>query len=152
MREYIRHPTDIPIEFQLDSPALKQTESLTNVSQGGLSFRSRTPLATGAVIQIRIALQQPPYQARARVVWCRPSDSGFDIGVALLDPDEIFRTRMVEQLCYIENYKQMVLRTQGRQLSSQDAALEWIDKFAAKFPQTENGTLHDTPGIPNKTH
>lgn len=152
MREYIRHPTDIPIEFQLDNRSAKQTECMANISQGGLSFHSRAALAVGAMLQIRITLHQPLYQARARVAWCRPSDTGFDIGVELLDQDEIFRTRMVEQLCYIENYKQMVLRTQGRQLSGQDAALEWINKFAAKFPQTESGALSDAPRTPDKTH
>ncbi len=152
MREYIRHPADIPIEFQQDSHSSQHHETLSNISQGGLAFHSRVALETGAMIQVRIALNQPAYQARARVAWCRPADAGFDIGVELLDPNEVFRTRMVEQLCYIENYKQMVLRTQGRCLSGQDAALEWISKFAEKFPQPDGGTVHDEPDTPAKTH
>lgn len=145
MREYIRHPADIPIEFQQDSPSLSHNETLANISKGGLAFHAHTALAVGAVITIRIVLQQPAYQARARVAWCRPSGAGFDIGAELLDQDDVFRSRMVEQLCYIEHYKQMVLRTQGRQLSGQQAALEWISKFAAQFPQTETVAEHDTP-------
>ena len=145
MRGYIRHPADIPIEFQQDSPTLSQNETLANISQGGLAFHSHTALAVGTVILIRITLRQPAYQARARVAWCHTSDAGFDIGVELLDPDDVFRSRMVEQLCHIEHYKQMVLRTQGRQLSGQDAALEWISKYAAQFPPAEPGDAHDTP-------
>jgi hypothetical protein len=152
MREFIRHPADIPIEFQQDSPSPSNTETLANISQGGLAFHSHTALAAGTVILIRIALRQPAYQVRARVAWCHPTDTGFDIGVTLLDPDEAFRARMVEQLCYIEHYKQMVLRTQGRQLSGQEAALEWISKFAAQFPQTEADAAADEHNTPLESH
>lgn len=41
---------------------------------------------------------------------------------------------MVEQVCYIENYRQEVLRKEGRQLDGEAAAREWIDRFAASFP------------------
>ena len=152
MREYIRHPADIPIEFQQDSPSLSHNETMANISQGGLAFHAHTALAVGAVIQIRIALRQPAYQARARVAWCRPNGTGFDVGVELLDSDDVFRARMVEQLCHIEHYKQMVLRTQGRRLSGQQAALEWISKFAEQFPQTETGNAHDEHDAPAKSH
>ncbi len=137
MREYIRHPAEIPIEFQLDSPSPNHNETLANISRGGLAFHSHTALTVGAVILIRIMLRQPAFQARARVAWCHTSDAGFDIGVELLDPDDAYRARMVEQLCHIEHYKQMVLHTQGRNLNGQEAALEWIDKFAEQFPQSE---------------
>ncbi len=153
MREFIRHPVDIPIEFQQqDEQSSRHLETLANISQGGLAFRSQIALGVGMLIQIRIALHQPVYQARARVAWCRPAETGYYIGAALLDPGELFHARMVEQLCYIEHYKQMVLRTQGRRLSGQDAALEWISKFAGSFPQTEldpTTDQHDTAAKPH---
>lgn len=149
MREYIRHPADIPIEFQQDTQALHQNETLTNISQSGLAFHSHSELAVGTVLLLRITLYQPPYQARARVAWCRPTEVGFDVGAELLDPNDIFRSRMIEQLCHIEHYKQMVLRTQGRQLSGQQAALEWISKFAEQFPQVESDDAGDAP---DKSH
>ena len=149
MREYIRHPADIPIEFQQDSPALRQNETLTNISQSGLAFHSHSELAVGTVIMLSIPLYQPPYQARARVAWCRPTDVGFEVGAELLDPDEVFRSRMVEQVCHIEHYRQMVLRTQGRNLSGQEAALEWINKFAEHFPSAEGGAGGDTIDKPH---
>lgn len=149
MREYIRHPADIPIECQQDSPSPYHKETLTNISQAGLAFHSHTVLAVGAVILIRITLRQPAYQARARVTWCHPSEAGFEVGAELLDPGDGFRARMIEQICHIEHYRQMVLRTQGRQLSGQDAALEWISKYAAQFPQSEDDAATD---IPAKSH
>jgi hypothetical protein len=41
---------------------------------------------------------------------------------------------MVEQVCYIENYKKMVYQTEGRQLTTEEAAMEWIGKYASQFP------------------
>jgi hypothetical protein len=41
---------------------------------------------------------------------------------------------MVEQVCHIETYRRTVAGTEGRELSAEQAALEWIAKFAASFP------------------
>jgi hypothetical protein len=42
---------------------------------------------------------------------------------------------MVEQICHIEHYKREVAEREGRELSGQQAAKEWIAKYAASFPQ-----------------
>jgi len=39
-REYIRHPSDIPIEYELMDIVYDQKEYLNNISTGGLCFRS----------------------------------------------------------------------------------------------------------------
>jgi hypothetical protein len=41
----------------------------------------------------------------------------------------------VEQICHIEQYKADVLLSEGRRLNGEQAALEWIEKFARDFPQ-----------------
>ena len=41
---------------------------------------------------------------------------------------------MVEQVCYIESYKKVVYETEGRQLTTEEAAMEWIRKYASQFP------------------
>jgi phage tail tape-measure protein len=41
---------------------------------------------------------------------------------------------MVEQLCYIEQYKQMVKTLEDRNISGEEAAMEWIEKYAGEFP------------------
>jgi hypothetical protein len=45
---------------------------------------------------------------------------------------------MVEQVCHIEEYKQAMLRIEQRKLTSQQAAREWIDKYAAQFPLADS--------------
>ena len=85
-------------------------------------------------MDIRIPFVQPPFDVEARVAWCRPREDGFLLGVEFLNRDDAFTTRMVEQVCHIENYKKAAYRAEGRRLSAEEAAREWISKYAAQFP------------------
>ena len=76
---------------------------------------------------------QPAFITQARVAWCKARADGFELGVEFLDAEDAFRARMVEQICYIENYRKTVYETEGRALTSEEAALEWIGKHAAQF-------------------
>ena len=140
MREYIRHPSEIPIEFDVAEPKEHQAEYLSNVSLGGLSFRSTTAVEIGRTISIFISFVLPKFEAHGRVVWCRKVKKGYEMGVEFIDMDEAFRARMVEQVCHIEAYKIKVYKKEGRQLSSEEAAAEWIRKYAGEFPQMEEET------------
>ncbi|MEO0444302.1 MAG: hypothetical protein AAFZ92_11295 [Pseudomonadota bacterium] len=56
------------------------------------------------------------------------------MGVNFNSDQEAFSARMVEQACYIEQYKKDVFEAEGRVLSSDEAATEWITRFANQFP------------------
>ncbi|MFQ5518727.1 MAG: hypothetical protein ACE5E3_01865 [Mariprofundus sp.] len=47
-----------------------------------------------------------------------------------------FRSRMEAQICLIENYRKEQLIQTGRLLSRDEAAAEWITRFAADFPHS----------------
>jgi len=67
MRSYIRHPSDIPIEYQEDKQdSGVSQERLNDISKSGLSFSSTKKLNPGNVITIRIACVQPIFEARAQ--------------------------------------------------------------------------------------
>jgi hypothetical protein len=66
------------------------------------------------------------------------------VGVQFLDAQAAFRSRMVQQICSIENYRKHVRREEGRTLSTQDAAAEWIAKFAGRFPNPEGSAADDS--------
>lgn len=135
MRSFIRHPSDIPIEYQMDDNGSGAGhEQLNDIGHGGLSFSSSKELAVGAPITIRISHLQPAFEVEGRVAWCRREGSGFAIGVSFLQAGDRFRVRMVEQICHIEHYKSEVLETEGRVISGEQAACEWIDRFADGFP------------------
>lgn len=59
----------------------------------------------------------------------------YDVGIELLNRDDAFRARMVEQVCHIEKYRRTVKETQGRSLTGEEAAMEWIGKYASTFPR-----------------
>ncbi len=52
---------------------------------------------------------------------------------AILSRDELFRMRMESQCRHIKRYRLKVLRESGRLLSADEAAMEWIARFAATF-------------------
>lgn len=133
-RAFIRHTAGVPIEVRaVPGSAAVKLES-TNVSVGGISFISDQDFAIGSIIEIRIAEVDPPFEARARVVWTNPEDGRFCIGVSFLDEADAFRARMVEQVCSIERYRSEVEEREGRILTAPEAAAEWIAKYAGRFP------------------
>jgi PilZ domain len=136
MRQFIRHPADIPIEVSAGDQLAHATRHTYNVSFGGLAFQSDSELEPGIVVNVRIPFVRPMFETKARVVWCGAHEGGFELGVEFLDPEDAFRARMVEQVCYIENYKKAVYRTEGRLLTAEEAAMEWIRKYASRFPDT----------------
>jgi len=135
MRSFIRHPSDIPIEYQMDAEiSSRGQEHLNDIGHGGLSFFSPRELAVGALITIRITRLQPVFEVEGRVAWCRPEGAGYAIGVSFLQAGDRFRVRMVEQVCHIEHYKSEVLASEGRVISGEQAAREWISRYAGSFP------------------
>lgn len=133
MRSFIRHPTDIPIEIRLEDRSCKH-ESLRDVSRGGLCFLHPQAAPVGSSVLVRIALTTPAFEACCRVSWCQADGNAWNVGVEFLDQDDLFRVRMVEQICHIEQYRRTVRASQGRSLSSHEAALEWIERYAEAFP------------------
>lgn len=139
MRKYIRHPSDVPIEIELGDVVASRTEYLRDISRGGLCFRSKIPLATDTVIRIRVPLVRPVFEAEGKVIWCKASTDHFDVGVEFLKRSDLFRARMVEQVCYIEHYRNEIRKVEGRELTGEEAALEWIKRYASEFPHLEEG-------------
>ena len=137
-RNYLRHPSDIPIDILPAQIDAGDTRSLHNVSHGGLSFSASQLYPQGEIVRMRITLVSPAFEAVGKVVWCRGSDGHFIVGVEFLDEVDLFRARMVEQICHIEHYKKTLHESEGRHLTSQEAALEWISKYADGFPSQED--------------
>lgn len=50
---------------------------------------------------------------------------------------DAFRARMESQCYQIEMYRQRVLRDTGRDMTPDEAALEWIERYAATFQWSE---------------
>lgn len=136
MRNYIRHPTSIPIHVSTVSRDGAQVRA-NNLSAGGLSFYTDIPVKVGSTIDLMIPCISPDYQGEGIIVWRRNQPpQGFEVGVRFANDDEYFRVRMVEQVCQIESYRQELAEI-GRNLSTEEAALEWIKRFAANFDESD---------------
>ncbi|TWC32794.1 PilZ domain-containing protein [Pseudomonas sp. SJZ079] len=135
MRLFIRHPTDVPIEIQ-DAPEHGYVQQATqDIGFGGLAFVSTKAFEPEHLIALRIPCLRPAFEvAMARVTWCHRNNGHFAIGVEFLDSAEAFRVRMVEQICHIESYQREVEQREGRHLTAEQAAEEWISRHASSFP------------------
>ena len=142
MRQFIRHPADIPIEVSAGDQLLQATRRTCNLSLGGLAIQSDDELEPGILVEIRISFVRPVFKTQARVAWCSAREGGFELGVQFLDPEDAFRARMVEQVCQIQNYRKVVYETEGRLLTAQEAAMEWIGKHASEFPEFGSNGMH----------
>lgn len=136
MRRYIRHPARIPIEFaaNLDDPP--SGVHAHNIGECGLAFHTDRKFTPGTRINLRIPVVDPPFETVAKVVWCHPRDDGFETGVEFSRSEQAYAARMCEQVCFIENYRNEVKANEGRELTPEQAAAEWVSKYAAQIPRT----------------
>ena len=133
MRRFIRHPSDIPISYSLGS-TVDYSPRLKDVGVGGLCFLSESKLPIGTEIDVSIPLETFSYEATGVVVWSCPESEMYSVGVEFCDIETRYTMRMVEQVCHIEHYRSEVLEQEGRVIDSEQAAKEWVDKYAAEFP------------------
>ncbi len=142
-RRFIRHPAAIPIQLcssgfersKKEHSGNVQNVTTHDVSAGGLSCESEQLLSPGDAVEVEIFLEEPPFKTIGHVVWCKRNGDGFLVGIGFADLATAYAVRMVEQVCHIEDYRNAIRESEGRELSSEEAAVEWISKHAADFPQ-----------------
>jgi len=135
MRQFIRHPVDVPIEVLCFPDSGYVQSSTHDVSFGGLAFFSDTAIEPERIIALRIPVLRPAFEVtEALVAWCKDTGSKYAVGVKFPDAEEAFRVRMIEQICHIESYRRDVAQREGRQLTTEEAAGEWIGRYASSFP------------------
>jgi len=137
LREFIRHPSSIPIQLiQQERDVTPETNTLNNVSFGGVSCLCSEPVEKGCSVKMTIECIDPDFEINGVAVWCKPSNGMYEVGVEfIVSKDKMFLLRMVEQICHIEHYRNELLHNEGRELSSEAAAMEWVEKHADSFPQ-----------------
>ena len=137
MREFIRHPTTVPIQIsELESETRRGQNTLNNVSMGGVSCFCDDAVEIGNNVSIRVECVDPNFELTGKAVWCKEKNGGYEVGIEFLaSKQKMFLLRMVEQICHIEHYRKEIARVEGRELSSEQAAQEWIKKYAESFPR-----------------
>ena len=138
MRDFIRHPATVPIQLEeLNKEIVHGINTLNNVSFGGVSCLCPEPIEKGSTVKMKVNCVNPDFEITGKTVWCRAKNDLFEVGIEfIVSKDKVFHLRMVEQICHIEHYRNEVLNKEGRELTSEEAATEWIEKFADSFPET----------------
>lgn len=96
----------------------------------GFSVHSFTPIPhTGCVLR-RLLLF---IKSKARRLRYQVSNIAEQTEEQTVTGQDAFRLRMLEQIRQIGRYRQDVLRDTGRLLTPEEAAREWIDRYAASF-------------------
>ena len=139
-RRFIRHPVSLPLKYKVTGEEYldknKSRNSLTkNISRGGLLFTAKRPVKAESLIAIRMPFQEKIFDVRAKVVHCTRDFKGklYNIGVCFQNPDEAFKVRLIEQMYLICEYRDLRSVQLGKNISLQDASLEWIKKYSEKF-------------------
>ncbi|MTW22191.1 PilZ domain-containing protein [Allochromatium palmeri] len=133
-RRFLRHPSDVPIRYSLREVVTDERDYLRNIGEGGLCFNARLAIQPGTRIHIQIPIADPVFEADGIVAWCDRHGAIFEVGVRFEGVEDRYGVRMVEQVCHIEHYRHEIQEREGRSLSSEEAALEWIQKYADRFP------------------
>ena len=135
IRRHIRHVTGIPVEITLDFNSRYHTEEdeITNVSLGGMCFIANDRLDISDEIQVKFPALKQNETINGKVVWCTKVKQGYEVGLEFEDPEEVDRLKTVDQICQVENFRKEKERLEGRQLSSEQAASEWISQITGNF-------------------
>ena len=134
MRRFVRHPADIPIQITLTPVDDGESDcAMLDVSQGGVACKCTHHIDVGSQVEVYIPSVWPEYHGKGEVVWCREEGETYEIGISFTNVQEAFKSRMVQQVCQIEHYKNVVFEREGRILDGDQAAAEWIEKHAAEF-------------------
>lgn len=131
---FIRHPDEFPIELDLQ----ESHQTISDTSQLQLVCHSEKPFHSGEAIAIKIPSIASQLEVSGTIDSCENTPNGYELGITFNGSDALNRIRMLEQLCYIQRYRNHVLKVEGRTISNQDAALEWIGKYAHLFPCVED--------------
>ena len=135
MRQYVRHSTEIPIHCTTPHGELGDNPVMRNVSKTGMCFTTGTKIDPKSTIQLTIPFHDTRIEVVGTVRWCHDMESHFELGVRFDENPPEATTRMIDQLCSVEEYRQKVKERERRELSSQQAAQEWMEKFADSTTQ-----------------
>ncbi|MFR0691827.1 PilZ domain-containing protein [Enterobacterales bacterium AE_CKDN230030158-1A_HGKHYDSX7] len=134
MRQFLRHPCDLPVELVIRKQTFLPRQRLHNISLGGVACNSPRGFRRGTSIELHIPLLGDAARYPGVVAWSRKQSSDYRVGIAFIDEDTLFRARMIEQVCQIEHYRRQQAQALGNELPIEDLALEWIAQNAADFP------------------
>jgi len=134
-RQFYRHPLKVPIQYQAASLSRGSQTSSVDLSQGGLSFLADRFFAKGTVINLTIPVGEELFKLQGHVAYCNREAAmdRYRTGVAFMNAVDAFQAKLAEQMHRIREYRAKRSRELHEELSEEQAADEWIQKYARHF-------------------
>ena len=100
-----------------------------------LCFFCEHSLTPKTSIEVDIPIREKFFHIRARVVYSREDTqtSLYKTGVTFEDTDSLFKAKLAEEILAIEKFREKLVRLEGREVTEEEAASQWISKHAKKF-------------------
>jgi len=139
-RRYARHPIRVPLAARPrdGSPAIRSR--VGDISEGGLSFTSPTPLQPGSTVDVTLPVNGHRFSMAATVTSCDAlAPRGFRVGLTFVEPHQSFRLKLAEQLLRITELQRDVARERGAPVSLEEAAHLWVERYAETFADLFEG-------------
>lgn len=91
-------------------------------------------LPKGASLYLSIPVEDEIFNIHGKVAYCTKSPRGlYRTGVVFKDKSDAFRAKLAEEMLKIKDYQKKRSQQLGREVSEEEAALEWIKKYAKSF-------------------
>lgn len=122
----------IALKIEYDNAVASRSR---DICEGGLCFLWDDYLETGIPVHITIFMKAARFELNGRVAYSkREKDTGYyRTGLTFMDADNAFKAKLAEETREILDYQQMVSRVQGHEVPVEEAAEEWIAKYAERF-------------------
>ena len=145
-RAAIRHAVELPIKYRVLGTKSSSGGSLSlalpsertkDISQGGLLFLSTESFKTGIHLELKIALGGRIFILEGEVVHAARDIQTklFKTGIQFQNPEGVFKIKMAEQICQIDEYRKKLSTKEARAVSSEEAAHRWIEEHSERFAE-----------------
>jgi hypothetical protein len=137
-RKFIRHPLNYPLKTKIISPEKEESQLSSeseNIGAGGLLFTCDRPIHVGSEVEIELKLEKRIFVLDGKVVRCekKSGPQRYSVAVTFLNPNELLKMRMMEQVVRIEMFKNRLERKYGVKLDFASVAKEWIRRYSEAF-------------------
>jgi hypothetical protein len=136
-RQFLRHPLDVPLRCAVKTQADTDAAGLRNISDGGAAFFSSRKYRKGQAVEMTFPIFKQCPVIKGKIIWSmadKEAPGQYINGLKYADPRDKKVNRIVEQICHIMSYRVMQEHLTGKVLSADEAAKEWISKYADSFP------------------
>jgi hypothetical protein len=129
---------DVPFRCVVHIRDRVESLGLRDISDGGASFASTIKHEPGQAVELAFPTFPDRPVLAGTIAWTKadPDTPGLHrYGVKFDDEKDKKTLRLVEMICHIMTYRAVQEHLTGKAISADDAAREWIEKYAESFPE-----------------